>query len=108
MAVISAVVVETDGTVKKVEIENSDLKAYQSIVGGYIEGVFGPEATLYVNEEGLIQSLPFNRSATMFANRFIAGGHALFGPALIVGSADGEGNDTHVHENVVSYYLLED
>ena len=107
MALINAIVVEPDGTVQKVEIENGDLKAYQRIVGGYIEGVFGPDVTIYVNEEGLIHSLPFNRSATVFANRFIAGGHALFGPALIVGSADSEGNDTHVHESVVSYYILE-
>lgn len=108
MALINAVVVETDGTAKKVEIDNSDFKAYQRIVGGRIEGVFGPDVTVYVNEEGLILSLPYNRSATMFANRFIAEGHTLFGAALIVGATDIKGNDTHVHESVISYYLLED
>lgn len=106
MATINAVIVEPDGTVRKTKIENA-LGAFQAVVGGYIEGVFGKDCTIYVNEEGLLQSLPYNPSATLFANRFVAEGYTLFGTALIVGASDGEGNDTDVHESVVSYYLLE-
>ena len=107
MATIKAVIVDPDGEVRKTEIENS-LAPIQAVVGGYIEGVFGDDCTIYVNEEGIILSLPYNPSATLFANKFVAEGHTLFGTVLIVGPPDGHGNDTSVHESVVSYYSLED
>lgn len=107
MATINCIIVPPDGAPYKTEIEN-ELGAFQAVVGGYIEAVICPIATVYVNEEGLLESLPYNPSATLFANRFVAEGHTLFGTALIVGPPDAEGNDTHVRQSVVSYYLLED
>jgi len=107
MATIRAVIVDPDGTVRDTEIESS-LGSYQSIVGGYIEGVFGNVATIYVNEEGLLQSLPFNPLATLFANRVLGHhGMQLFGTALILGTGDGEGNDTPVRPAVVDYFTKE-
>ena len=107
MASLNAVIVDPDGTARKVEIENS-LHAFQAVVGGYIEGVFSDEATIYVNEEGLIHGLPYNGSASLFAQRFLGLEVMLHGTALILGSTDVEGNDTHVHQSVVDYYILED
>jgi Domain of unknown function (DUF3846) len=103
MATIRAVIVDPDGTIRATEIEAS-LGSYQAVVGGYIEGVFGNVATIYVNEEGLLRSLPINPSATLFATRIL--GHAgmrLFGTALIVGPPS-EGDDTPVRPAVVDYF----
>ena len=103
---LNAVIVDPDGTVRKAEIENS-LGAFQAVVGGYIEAVCGDNATIYVNEEGLIQGLPYNDAASHFAQRVLGLGVMLHGTALILGAADEEGNDTHVHQSVANYYILE-
>lgn len=108
MANIKAVIVDPDGTVRSTEIENS-LGSFQAVVGGYIEGVFGRVATVYVNEEGLLRSLPFNPLATMFAEQILGHpGTRLFGTALILGPGDGEGSDTDVRPAVVDYFTQED
>jgi hypothetical protein len=108
MANIKAVIVDSDGTVRSTEIENS-LGSFQAVVGGYIEGVFGNMATVYVNEEGLLRSLPFNPLATMFAEQILGHpGVLLFGTALILGPGDGEGSDTDVRPAVVDYFIQED
>lgn len=108
MAKIRAVIVDPEGTFREAEIDN-DLGAFQAVVGGYIEGVIGNVATIYVNEEGLLRSLPFNPLATLFANRILGHlGMRLFGTALIVGPSDGEGNDTPVRPAVVDYFTMED
>lgn len=107
MATIRAVIVDPDGTVRNTEIENS-LGGFQAVVGGYIEGVFGNVATVYVNEEGLLMGLPPNPLATLFAQRILGAGVVLHGTALILGPGDGEGNDTDVRKSVVDYYTQED
>lgn len=89
---------------KRVEnVTLSDLKAYQAIVGGYIEPVtLSDGSTLYVNEEYLYQFGPddFNSIATDVAG---LGGRPEFmfrqpilGPAVLVGPVDAEGDDTDV------------
>ena len=110
MALINALVVHPDDRVERIEIDNTDLAAYQKVVGGYIEGVYGRIATVYVNEEGRILNLPINPSVSLFVQRFIYRDSAysrLHGTALIVGPPDEEGNDTHVRQSVVSYYMME-
>lgn len=106
MATLKAVIVHPDGTVNHTEIE-SDLRAFQGVVGGYIEGVYGRVGTIYVNEEGLVHGLPFNAHATIFAQRVLSVPVHLVGPALIVGPADTEGNDTDVRPAVVDYFTKE-
>lgn len=65
---------------EEVELENT-LEALQAEVGGYIEAVsLLSDLVLIVNEEGLINDLPFNMS--------LCGMH-LFGTILAVG-VDGE------------------
>ena len=105
MATIKAVIVDSYGTTRNVEIENT-LGAFQaSIGGGYIEGVFGKGATVYVDEEGLLKRLPLNARATAFAQRILEDrGVRLYGTALIVGPGDGDGNDTDVRPSVVGYF----
>ena len=103
MATIRAVIVDPDGTHRETEIESS-LGAFQAVVGGYIEGVIGREASIYVNEEGLLIGLPTNPLATLFAQQMVRAGVVLVGTALIVGPPDDEGNDTDVRPAVVDYF----
>lgn len=106
MATIKAVIVDPDGTYRSTEIEY-DFRSFQAVVGGYIEGVFGSEATIYVNEEGLLTGLPPNPFATLFAQRVLNAQVLLVGTALILGPADEEGNDTDVRPSVVEYFQKE-
>jgi hypothetical protein len=103
MATIRVLIVDPDGTHRVTEIEQS-LGGFQAVVGGYIEGVFGRVATVYVNEEGLLTGLPPNPLATLFAQRILGAGVVLVGTALIVGPGDGAGNDTPVRQSVVDYF----
>lgn len=105
---IEAVVVQTNGEARKVTLDGT-LESYQKVVGGYIEGVFGDDFVMYVNEEGHLLGMEFNRAATEFATHFLGGrGVYLVGPALIVGSGDAEGNDTNVHQSTLDYYEIKD
>lgn len=102
MALITAVIVDPDGTVRKAQIENS-LGAFQAVVGGYIEGVFDPDHTVYLNEDGMSLRLPVNQRIT----EHLDWPRSLLGTALIVGPADEEGYDTDVPDHIISYYELE-
>jgi hypothetical protein len=103
MATIRAVIVETNGTFRDTEID-SGLDTFQGIVGGYIEGVFGSVAVMYVNEEGLLLRLAPNPLATRFAQVILKRDVVLYGTALILGPSDIEGNETPVRQSVVDYF----
>ena len=102
MATINAVIVDPDGTVRKTEIENA-LGAFQAVVGGYIEGIFRQNCTVYVNEEGIMKRLPQNERI----RELLQYPYPLLGTALIVGPADEDGNDTDVSASIISHYELE-
>jgi hypothetical protein len=106
MATLKALIVDPDGTTRETEIEN-DLAAFQAVVNGYIEPVYGRVGTVYVNEEGLLVGLPANPRATFFVREMFGHPHRLVGTALIVGPADTEGNDTDVRPAVVDYFTKE-
>lgn len=108
MATLNVIIVDPDGTVRHTDIEN-ELGAFQAIVGGYIEGVYGRVGTIYVNEEGLLRSLPVNPLATLFAERVLGrqAQYPLVGTVFIVGPADTEGDDTDVRPAVVDYFTKE-
>ena len=59
------------------EFDTAAPDAIATAVGGLMEAVdlLDLGITIYVNEEGLLQSLPYNPSATLFANRFVAEGY---------------------------------
>ena len=106
MNTLNAVTVTTDGTASLVQIDQ-DFRSYQKVVGGYIEALFGPNITLYMNEEGYVQGLDHNASASLFVKKFLWRSHPISGDVLILGGPDEEGNDTHVHKSVIDYYELE-
>ena len=99
-ATLTAVVVRPDETVEKIEMDYT-LEAMQSIVDGYIEPVFGPDFTVYVNEEGSFIGLPMNTRISEIV------GQPLMGTALILGPPDPTGLDTNVVDRIVHHYNLE-
>lgn len=76
------------------------LADYQRAVGGWIEAVDIPElgVTMYVNEEGLVRDLPFNRRATFLWRLHVpqARDARLVGDVAVVGLTDDEGEHTEL------------
>ena len=106
---LTAVIVRTDGTVEKTQM-TYDLETMRGIVGGYIEGVFLPDATVYVNEEGHLLGLPPNErileivwSYTPYPPYSLR----LFGDAIILGKPDSFDYDTDVPNHILKHYELE-
>ena len=82
-------------------VELADLEDYQRTVGGWIEALdvlsFG--CTMFLNEEGLIRGLPYNRRATYLWWYHVpeARGQArLAGDAVLVGLPAHDGRTTDV------------
>jgi hypothetical protein len=105
MATLKAVLVTPGETIQAIEIEDN-LRTRQTLVGGYIQGVFGRGALIYVDEEGLLKNLSYNSPATIFAQQYMRVPVELFGTALILGPSDNEGNDTSVLPDVLTYFNL--
>jgi hypothetical protein len=62
--------------IKTFEDKQPTLQEAQKIVGGFVEMVrspTNPDIQILVNEEGLIQGLPFNKEATELCDTGIAG-----------------------------------
>ena len=79
------------------------LEDYQAAVGGWIEAVDVPPLgiTTYVNEEGLLQKLPFNSRATFlwwYELPHVRHQTMLVGDAVVVGLPDGDGDSTDIPE----------
>ncbi|MEW1707324.1 DUF3846 domain-containing protein [Microbacterium sp. NPDC089190] len=86
-------------------IELKEVEDYQKAVGGWIEALdidsFG--CTMYLNEEGLIRGLQYNRRATYLWWYHVphARGRArLAGDAVLVGLPDRNGRSTDVSTSV--------
>jgi hypothetical protein len=62
--------------IKTFEDKQPTLQEAQKIVGGFVEMVrspTNPDIQILVNEEGLIQGLPFNKEATELCDTGIVG-----------------------------------
>ena len=89
-----AIIVETDGTARDIDIESDSLTALQSGVGGYVQAIdISPRLTMWLNEEGKIEGLPHNIVAqVIFDNRFGPGLDKIVGNAVFTGGTDDEGD----------------
>ena len=103
---LTAVIVRTDGTVEKTQMMY-DLETMRGIVGGYIEGVFLPDATVYVNEEGHLLGLPPNERILEIVGSYSPYSLRLLGDAIILGKPDLFGYDTDVPNHILKHYELE-
>jgi len=81
---VKSILIKIDGSTEEITPENGDkfsLKEMQKYVGGLIETVplFQENGShMFVNEEGLLQNLTYNATASMMA------GQPLVGPAIVV------------------------
>jgi hypothetical protein len=91
---MKAIVLPVEGDVTEVEV--GDWRDLGKLVGGWIEIAPTPGApfTMYVNEEGKINGLPFNARADRLANRYRTWEDPLVGPAVLVGPPTAAGDDT--------------
>jgi hypothetical protein len=116
---ITALVITSDDLDDQgVRAITDDLATLQSLVGGYIEGVYGyrrPDATLadaprlvfYCNEEGKLRNLPVNRLATSLwwhYNPDAVHAHVLCGTVAITGINSRSGNNASIPGDLVKAY----
>ncbi|MGN7970216.1 DUF3846 domain-containing protein [Microbacterium sp. 22296] len=95
---VQGIIIPSDNSAPVTSRTFESLEDYQRVVGGWIEAVDIPDlgVTMYVNEEGLIRSLLYNRRATFLWRFHVPQAHdaRLFGDVAMVGLADNEGENT--------------
>lgn len=97
---VQGIIIPADNTAPLRTATLDSLEDFQRAVGGWFEAVDIPDlgVTMYVNEEGLIRDLPFNRRA-IFLWRFHvpqARDARLVGDVAVVGLTDDEGENTEL------------
>nr|WP_278102317.1 DUF3846 domain-containing protein [Microbacterium proteolyticum] len=97
---VQGIIIPADNTAPLKTATLDSLQDFQRAVGGWIEAVDIPDlgVTMYVNDEGLIRDLPFNRRATFLWRFHVpqARDARLVGDVAVVGVADGEGENTEL------------
>lgn len=94
---MKAILVSVTGEIKEIDI--SGYEDLRLACGGYIEALRMREHSAYVNEEGKLMNLPYNRVATALCEHFGVGlmpGDFIVGNMVICGPCDGEGDDTDI------------
>lgn len=101
---INAIVIYPDSTFT-VGPTDASLKGLQTIVGGYIEAVNAKDTTMFVNEEGKLNGSEFNPLATALwwtLAPYMTGVDALFGPVVVLGPVDANGDETAVSADTLN------
>jgi len=97
---VQGIIIPADNTAPLRVSRLDSLEDYQRAVGGWIEAVDIPYlgVTMYVNEEGLIRDLPFNRRATFLWRFHVPQAHdaRLVGDVAVVGLTDDDGENTEL------------
>lgn len=96
----SALFIPAEGLPSLVDIPDSgsgELRELQRLVGGWIEYVpTEQDVTLYCNEEGKIEGLPFNVIATQVFGDLLQPHDYLAGDIVALGPIDSEGDTTGI------------
>ncbi|KZE42051.1 DUF3846 domain-containing protein [Microbacterium sp. T32] len=97
---VQGIIIPADNTAPLRTSMLDSLEDCQRAVGGWIEAVDIPDlgVTMYVNDEGLIRDLPFNRRATFLWRFHVpqARDARLVGDVAVVGLTDDEGENTEL------------
>lgn len=97
---VQGIIIPADNTAPLRTAALDSLEDYTRAVGGWFEAVDIPGlgVTMYVNEEGLIRDLPFNRRATFLWRFHVpqARDARLVGDVAVVGLTDDEGESTEL------------
>lgn len=102
---LQGVVIEPDGTVTALELDNT-LQALWDTIGGYVERVVLVDgADMFVNEDGLRLGLPPNplADALVKTHQQQPTLGVILGTALILGAVDPKGDSTDVPDWVYEY-----
>jgi hypothetical protein len=88
-----AIMLDTAGNLSQIDLDaGSGLKILQSAVGGWVQAVdFTADLTIWVNEEGKINGLPFNPKATKIWTHFLGNTDFIVGNAVFTGGTDENG-----------------
>ena len=104
---IKAIVITVDGLQKDIEIsEDTSLKTLQDAVGGFIQAIDLLGLTMWINEEGKIDDLPFNPFATILWEAAFGKTDVILGDIVLTGLPDDEGNLTDIPQAFVDMVLV--
>lgn len=92
----------TNDTIDITEIDGS-LSSMQSLVDGLIQPIdLLPDVTMWVNEEGLLLSLPYNSLATSFCSVFGIDTY-ICGNVFLTGGTDENGKTLPLKQEYADY-----
>lgn len=93
-------------TIEDLPNDDTLLRQLQSKVAGYIEAVSGSRWVAYVNEEGKLEGLPTNWTATASLNELLpsfAGHDVIVGTAVFLG-VRADGAETDVPQRIIDVF----
>lgn len=105
-----AVKVPAEGTATVIDYSGNELENLQSHVGGWIEQITLSQGnyTMFVNEEGKLNGLPYNMKATaLFIANFPTTDDIIVGDVLITGGVDKEGEQLGLDQATASEIVSE-
>lgn len=101
---VQGIIIPADNTAPLRTDPLDSVEDFRRAVGGWFEAVDIPDlgVTMYVNEEGLIRDLPFNRRATFLWRFHVpqARDARLVGDVAVVGLTDDEGENTELPKDL--------
>ena len=102
MNTIRALVVHADNTTERIEVAETDFStALHDAIGGWFTHVSINETLdFWVDDEGLLKSLPLNRVATRFYS-LLGATSPIVGTAVFTGGGDGHGGTMSLDETSI-------
>lgn len=100
-----AIKLNTDGIAEEVTLEGegSQLKQLQEAVGGWIQAVdLNPTLTMWLNEEGKLNNLPFNTLATELWEEAYGETDFIVGNVIFTGGTGEEGETLGLDEDTAN------
>lgn len=98
-----ALVVKPGGETEVVDFAENSLKVLQTAVGGWVQAIdLNPRVTMWVNEEGKMNGLPYNIYGTkLWELRYGQGSDVIVGDIVFTGGTDHEGETRGLTESQV-------
>jgi hypothetical protein len=88
------ITINTNGEVAQTELSEITYKFLNESCGGYIQSVyFSNGVSMYCNEEGKMNGLPYNHKATALWTKDYGQTDLISGNVVLVGEPDDEGDD---------------
>lgn len=91
MKTTTALIIEPNCTASRVTL--TDTKTIGSLIGGYFDCVRGEDFVGYVDDEGLMNQLAYNATASAIFGRYLVGRCVVVGSISPSGEYDGDSYD---------------